>query len=485
MTRRTRRWVGSIVALLCCAAAASAQQASQEEVEELKRALEQQEKAVRDLRERLNAIEGKEPAAVPPALTAPPPAPEAREDVPTSPIEEAEEKMYGRASQVRYRGNFEDKQEAASRPADYVLDPNYRGFIPVPRTAFMIKFNPRPRLDLIYDDGDNGSDMRFVPGLIPTDDQGGGARFNANGNGSQLRVDVQAPTLDGNFRFYYQNDFFGSDDSNFRYRLQHLYGQFHGVVGGFTYGVFEDPDAWPDTVDYEGPNAVIFARRPLLHYKRMVAEEWQITAAVEDPDMFIDTSGNAGAGRKTVMPDLGFNVRWLPGDLGHVQFSTIFRTLGVDGGESFGSDEAFGWGTNIAGSLNITDTDTAQFWFVYGEGIGGMGNDASFFNSDAALDANGDLVALDYFSGLLAFTHHWAPRWRSTGTYGYVNLQNADLQPDDAYDQTHYASVNLVYQVFKRLSVGVEGLYGYKQVKSGSAEDGFRLHVGVLYSLFD
>lgn len=482
--KRSGLVVGLVLGAICCAIGANAQQASEQEVEELKRALEQQEKAVRDLRERLNAIEGK-PAAAPaaPAAVAPPEVVD--EDVPTSPIEEAEEKMYGRASDVRDRGNFEDRQEAAARPGDYVLDPTFRGFIPVPRTAFMIKFNPRPRLDLTYDDGDNGSEMRFVPGLIPTGEQGSGARFNANGNGSQLRVDVQAPSLEGNLRFYYQNDFFGSDDSNFRYRLQHLYGQFYGVVGGFTYGVFEDPDAWPDTVDYEGPNSVIFARRPVLQYKALLNPEWQVTAAVEDPDMYIDTTGNPGAGRKTVMPDLGFNVRWLPGDLGHVQFSTIFRTLGSDGGEAFGSDEAFGWGTNIAGSLNISDADTAQFWFVYGEGVGGMGNDASFFNSDAALDADGDLVALDYFSGLLAFTHRWSPRWRSTGTYGYVNLQNAALQADDAYDQTHYASVNLIYQLFKRMSVGVEGLYGYNQVKNGSAEDGFRLHVGLFYSLFD
>ena len=65
---------------------------------------------------------------------------------------------------------------------------------------------------------------------------------------------------------YYQNDFFGSDTSQMQYRLQHFYGQYYGLVAGFTYGVFEDPDSWPDTVDYEGPNALIFARRPLVHY---------------------------------------------------------------------------------------------------------------------------------------------------------------------------------------------------------------------------
>ena len=89
-----------------------------------------------------------------------------------------------------------------------------------------------------------------------------------NANATQLRLDVRAPELGGNFRFYYQNDFFGSgsDTGDMKYRVQHLYGQFYGFKAGFTYGVWEDPDSWPDTVDYEGPNAVIFSRRPVAQY---------------------------------------------------------------------------------------------------------------------------------------------------------------------------------------------------------------------------
>ena len=122
-----------------------------------------------------------------------------------------------------------------------------------------------------------------------------------------------------------------------------------------------------------------------------------------------------------------------------MQFSTILRSIGIDG-DLVDSDDVFGWGFNLAGSINITENNTVQFWGVYGKGVGGMGNDTSFVNSDAALDADGDLKALEYASVMLAFTHNWTPRWRSTATYGFANLQNAGLQADDAYDYTHYAS---------------------------------------------
>ncbi|MGH3088056.1 MAG: DcaP family trimeric outer membrane transporter, partial [Rubrobacteraceae bacterium] len=409
-----------------------------------------------------------------------------------SPAEEAEAKAaaaYGRQSPVRYRGTFDDKQEAAARPGDYTLDPEYRGFIPIPDTVFMIKFNPKPRVDNTVDSDNPGNDSRFVTATIPvegTPQQGGGERFNANGNGSQIRLDMRAPSMAGNFRFYYQNDFFGSNSKDFQYRLQHLYGQFLGFTGGFTYGIFEDPDAWPDTVDYEGPNAVIFARRPLVHYRMSLADEWNLTLGLEDPDILVDTSGSGDppASRRTRAPDGGFNVRWEPGSLGHMQFSTIMRSIGVNGG-LVDDQDVFGWGVNLAGTFHVTDSDTLQFWGVYGHGVGGMGNDTSFVNSDAALDSDGDLVALEYVSGLLAFTHRWTPRWRSTATYGYANLENTGTQPDDAYDFTHYASANLIYQIFKRFSVGVEALYGFKEVKNGDDGDVFRFQVSLLYSVFD
>lgn len=149
------------------------------------------------------------------------------------------------------------------------------------------------------------------------------------------------------------------------------------------------------------------------------------------------------------------------------------------------SSDVFGWGVNLAGSLNVSSRDTMQFWGVFGQGVGGMGNDTSFVDSDAAFDNDGDLVPLEYASGMLAWTHRWSTRWRSTATYGYADLENTGAQTDDAYDFTHYASTNLVYQIFKRFSVGIEGLYGYHEVKDNDDGDALRLQVSMLYAPFD
>ncbi len=502
---------------------ASARASKKQEIKALNKAIEQQLQVLQELKNRVKALEEEEaeedakvaePEKAAPAPSVPGQKASEQSDetmktaVPTektlekspvgdftgeapSPAEEAElkaAKWRTRQSPVPYQGNFDDKQDAAARPGDYTLDPQYRGFIQIPRTAFMIKFNPKPRVDMTIDNRNSGDNFRFVTAKIPlegTPEYGGGEQFNINGNGSQLRVDMRAPSVAGNFRFYYQNDFFGSDTANFRYRLQHMYGQYYGITAGFTYGVFEDPDIWPDTLDYEGPNSTIFARRPLIQYKRAFTDSLNMTFGIEAPDIYVDTSGDPTASTHRRMPDLGFNLRWEPAGKGHMQFSTIFRSVGANGGTTFPDDNDFAWGLNLSGSFNVTPKDTLQFLGVFGYGVGGMGNDTSFINSDAAFNAAGDLVPLQYVSGMFGYTHRWTPRMRSTLSYGFAHLENTDLQPGDAYHFTHYGSWNLVYQLIKRLHIGAEGLYGFKQVKDGRNGDVFRAQISMIYSLFD
>jgi hypothetical protein len=389
-------------------------------------------------------------------------------------------------SQVEDRTAMNDQQEAAARAGNLIMDPKYTGFIQIPNTEVIMKFNAKPHLDLTMDSGNAGDKYRFVPAKIPVEGdptEGGGGQFNINANGSQLRWDVRAPNLPGSPRFYYQNDFFGQSGADMKYRLQHLYGSVYNIVGGFTYGVFENPDAWPDTVDYEGPNAVNFARRPLVHYKMPINQNWNATFGVEKPDIYVDTTGDDTATLDTPIPDLGANLRWESSGLGHMQFSAIVRSIGVNS-PTFGDDNVPGWGLNAGGSYNLTANDTLLGLVNYGEGIGGMGNDASFVNSDAAFNENGELEALPYWSGLLALTHKWNEKWRSTATYGYVNLDNTEAQTGDAYHATSYASANVVCQLRRQLTVGLEGLYGDKETKDGAEGDVFRIQLGFVYSIF-
>src|SRR4029077_9776878 len=143
------------------------------------------------------------------------------------------EEIAGQAAEVEDRGSMQDQQQAAPRVGALTLDPKYRGFIHVPNTPVLIKFNAKPRVDLTIDNRNSGDDNRFATAKIPVQGdpaKGGGDVFNINAKGSQLRIDARAPEIPGSPRFYYENDFFGSGGGEFPYRLRHLYGQFYNIV---------------------------------------------------------------------------------------------------------------------------------------------------------------------------------------------------------------------------------------------------------------
>jgi hypothetical protein len=483
--RRARALLCGAVALLLGAPAGRAD--SSADIAELKAMVQQLQKTIETQNARIAELEKHHPASA-----------EALAVEKASPSQKTIQKVatggtVGQASQVDRRDAMNDQQEAASRPKDYTLDPSYRGFIPVPNTAALIKINAKPHVDMIMDNMYAGNHNRFVPALFPLEgspDHGGDGEFHMTANATQIRVDVRAPDFeDGSFRFYYQNDFFGSgsDKGDMKYRIQHLYGQLRGFKAGFTYGIWEDPDSWPDTVDYEGPNAVIFSRRPVAQYTHSFNENWNATYGIEKPDIYVDTASgpHAGGSQFTYLPDLGMNLRYEKADFGHLQFSGTVRGLGAR--DATGREHhVTGWGLNASAVMKLSPAATFQALGVVGEGVGGMGNDTSFLNSDAAFNSAGELEALPYWSIHLATTLKWNDTTRSTFTYGYVNLDNTDGQAATFYHDSTYISANIIWQLRKQLSLGVEGLYGTMAARNGvESGDHYRFQVGMVYSIFE
>ena len=460
-----------VFALLCAPGVSGVARADSrdEEIEKLKKAVESMQKTIEQQNQKIQEIE-KAQAKAPP----PPPA-----------VPETAAEIAGATSPVTERGAFNDQQQAAPRPDDLTLDPKYRGFTRIPNTKVLIKFNAKPRTDLTYDNQNAGDDNRFITAKIPVESDpsyGGKPVFNINAKGSQLRIDVRAPEIAGAPRFYYENDFYGSGGGEFPYRVRHLYGEIYNLIVGQTFSVFEDPDIWPDTVDYEGPNSAIFARRPLVRYQQRIGSERQLNFGIEQPDTELDTSGEPDASGRNSWPDGGVNARWERTGVGHVQFASIFRDLGVRGSTD-GNQDVFGWGLNLSGGFDTVGRDTLQTQLTYGDGLFRYCND-DFQNNDAAFDTNGHLEAIPYFGGMFGYTHHWNDSFRSTASYGYVHLDNTSGQAGNAYHETHYGSLNVMWQLRQRLSVGLEELYGYHVTKDGAHGDAFRSTIGPVYSIF-
>ena len=85
---------------------------------------------------------------------------------------------------------------------------------------------------------------------------------------------------------------------------------------------------------------------------------------------------------------------------------------------------------------------------------------------------------------MLGYTHHWNKSFRSTLSYGYVHLDNSLGQAGSAYHETHYGSLNIMWQLRERLAVGLEELYGYHDTKDGAHGDVYRSTIGLVYSIF-
>jgi hypothetical protein len=479
------RTILPVVLLLTGGASAGAQTLAPGEVEDLKSKMRLMEQTMQEMRQRLVELESHEAARSV--------APSGTNALPANPGSDrilfwaAPKEIVGHASPIENRGTLNNQQEGAQRPNDLTLDPKYRGYIPIPNTPVLLKFNAKPRLDAVFDDKHSGNSDRFVTATIPTkdsSDHGGGAQFDMNAKGSQLSVDVRAPDMPGNFRFYYQNDFFGGGTMG--YRLKQLYGQFFNVTAGFTFSIFEDPDVWPDTVDYEGPNSAIFARQATVRYLLPLNEHWQLNFGIQEPSSDVDGGGgiHSGAVPNNQAPDGGMNVRWEDAKIGHVQFAAISRILGSRTPDLNDEQNAFGWGLNLSGAFNLFKHDSLQAQVTYGEGIFHFAND-NFFNNDAAFDNSGDLKALPYLGLMAGYTHRWNDEFRSTLSMGYINVDNEASQGPNAYHQTYYGSLNVIWQLRKRLSIGFEALYGKKEVQSGETGDVFRAQVGMVYSLFD
>lgn len=392
---------------------------------------------------------------------------------------------------VRDADTFADQQQAAPRVNNAPLDPKLKGFIAIPGTDTVFKIGGSARVDAIMDLSNNGNPNQFVPSTIPVRGQrgwDGGERTALHAKGTRLSLELRRPVMfDDTLRIYSEYDFFDDSTSNsMKFRVRHFYGQAWNFLIGQTFSAFMDIDAFPDVVDYQGPNGIINRRQPQIRYTLPIYEgtsKVQLFASIEQPDAKIDTSTGEfldGASTLNHAPDGVAGIRW-EGSAGHIQGSAVFRELSFET-DNGPSEDTFGWGVSLSGALNLFEKDKLSAQVTYGEGVARYINDLSGENLDAALDG-GRLEAIPVFAAMAGYTHHWSEHWRSTVAGGYVHVDAPKTLGGFAIDTTLYGSVNLMWHPTGSFRMGLEYLYGRKETLDDSERDAHRLDFVVRYDL--
>jgi hypothetical protein len=308
-------------------------------------------------------------------------------------------------------------------------------------------------------------------------------RWFAGVRQSRLGVKSFTPTSLGELKTIFEFELFGTgvDAGQTTFRLRHAWGELGQIGAGQTWSPYMDPDVFPNSIEYWGPNGMVFFRNVQLRWTPWSQGDSNFMIALERPGASADPGDVAGRieiqnikGRFP-LPDLSSHYR-KAGDWGHVQIAGMLREIKWDDtlADQFDlSGSATGWGFNLSSNLKIAKKHVARLQVAYGHGVENYWNDAPV---DVGVQTNlanprtpvtGKALPI---LGLVGFLDlNWNSKWTSTVGYSYVNISNSDAQSADAYHAGHYALANLLYYPAPNIFLGPE----IQWVKRENFKDGF------------
>lgn len=314
---------------------------------------------------------------------------------------------------------------------------------------------------------------------------------------SRLGVRSSTPTKYGELKTQFEFELFGTgaDAGQTTFRLRHAYGELGHFGAGQTNSVFMDGDVFPNSLEYWGPNGMVFFRNLQVRWMPIKGRS-RVTIALEKPGGSADGGNYAdrielqGIKPTFKWPDLTGEAR-LGRDWGYVEVAGVVRSLrwvdrNNDNLDLGGSD--IGWGLNLSSNLNFGKNDVGRFQVVYGEGIENYMNDAPV---DVGVEPNNVAdprrpvkgVALPVL-GVVAFLDHtWNKRFSSTGGYSMLNIENSSGQAPSAFRRGHYALGNLLYYPTEKTMVGGEFQFGRRENHSdGWGVNDYRMQFSFKYN---
>lgn len=366
---------------------------------------------------------------------------------------------------------------------------------------------PKPRLDIYgfamldtgYQVKQNDPDWFDVvrPTKLPAykDEFGGDGHWFASVRQTRFGTRGYIPTKYGELKTIFEFELFGTgvDAGQTTFRLRHAWGEVGKFGGGQTWSPFMDIDVFPNSIEYWGPNGMVFFRNVQFRYTPWSKGDSNFMLAIERPGASADQGPYAnrieleGIKARFPMPDFSSHYRWA-GSRGHLQVGAILRRIYWDdtNNDQFDlSGSATGWGINVSANVKVKK-HVLRLQSVYGEGIQNYMNDApadvgiknTFSNPNRPIEGKPlPIVGLVGF-----FDLNWSERWTSTIGYSRVDIRTLDGQEDTAFKSGQYALTNLLFHPTKEFFVGSEFQWGYRDNRANWHTHDYRVQFSAKYN---
>ena len=414
--------------------------------------------------------------------------------------------------------------------APYVLTGNREG----------VGFNGLLEVDGIYDPNavglvpNKGVLREFVTSQVPVTGTQAATRYPReviSPNQTQLGVWFEQPTELARFRAYTLMNLF-KDPYTVDFQIYKVYANYGWFKAGKDYTIFFNQSAAPDTIDFEGPNAIPYIRTPQLVLNipleelgfrphqglvvgiehmpsdlTLVNADHQPTPPVIPPVTPPADDDAVLWGPVNEMPSFVGKYVYTP-EGAHIEAAGLFRKL-TAAGPGYRSS-SYGYGMALSGKIATWGKNNVILAAQGGRGIGAYSQDSAGLGLDGAptffipgsasppgvpdvASQRGPLRSIPVWGAWAAYQHFWTDTLRSTGTFSILTLNDEfvsgdltpSMDPDDPGNvdygrllQARYASINVVWSPNPTFTLGIEYMYGHRFITGDSAPDGATSNAG-------
>jgi hypothetical protein len=334
------------------------------------------------------------------------------------------------------------------------------------------------------------------PSKIPTVDGQFGSDGQAILSIKQSRFGVRGsnPTGDGTLKFLFEFDLFGvgADAGQTTMRVRHVYGSWGNWLAGQTNTLFMDGDIFPNTIDYWGPNGMVFVRTPQIRWTPVHSGDNTFAVAIEKPGNDIDAGqfrevdpSLANFQANNELPDITAQYK-MSQSWGHLQIAGILRKLGVENianPANIVTRDDTGWGVDVTAGFKVGSRDKVLLGFVTGAGIATYMNDGGVDMAPTTpVAATADAQAVDLTGVSAYFDHYWSSKWSSSIGYSYDEVDNLAGQAGNAFKKGEYFSANILNTPAENILIGAEILWGTREDFNGNKGDDSRIQFSLKYN---
>ncbi|MFK5982822.1 MAG: hypothetical protein QM499_07910 [Flavobacteriaceae bacterium] len=276
-------------------------------------------------------------------------------------------------------------------------------------------------------------------------------------------------------------DFWGG---NGHMRLRKAFVETNHWQIGQNWNNFGDEALWPNVMEWEGPPSGIWKRTPHIKYFGYFKNDlFKYEFSLEAPTIDFIALGDIEPlveEANQVAPDLTAALKYNKG-WGHLRFSSILRNVRYKlNGET---DDFLGYGFTVSGIYHTERKNNFQFQLIGGKGINAYLTSIAGLGYDGFPTISGEIEATPSYGGWVSYEYYFTPKFHSNVVFGFTHYKFDNMEryiltselPIDPIDDVlvldgdfssihSYGLINVMYEPFERMTVGVELDYGVKSI---------------------